>query len=196
MNRAERRASKHSKPINIVLQKNMSFIQIDVYVRPLEDFIDEIERGEVNVDQFGHALINLPNNHIMDRINKGKHPLRAVDNIASILESYFQVTAYCFSDADLERVSDEINRFNRRILKPLMLNSPIQKEAIAEARELCKNIRSALKKAPAIKVAYVSEQIALAIERAIAKGDKQVDPDDLRVWLIEWAKQVAPSKIG
>lgn len=168
----------------------MNFIQIEQYMTPLEDFISQIESDEIYVDESGCAVMDLPNERVLDMAKKGKNPRRAVDNIAAILETYFQITAYCFSDDDLVRVSEEIKAFNRKIMLPLKLNTPIQRSAIEDARLLCKNYRSALKQAPYDKVLRVSKEIKSVIIASFAKKDTVVSPEDLRSWLFDWAKGI------
>ncbi len=175
----------------IVIQAHMNFFQIDAFMRPMEDFLEQIEKDDVYADASGNPLMDLPNERVLDMARKGKEPRRAVDNIAAVLETYFQLTAYCFSDNDLERVTEEIKSFNRKILRPLKLNTPIQRASLSEAKQLCKNFRSALKQAPAEKVERVSREIRKVIEASHNRKDKTVSDKELRAWLFKELESAA-----
>lgn len=186
LNREQRRALKNNRPRNngIIYQNKMNIQQVQLFLEPLDSFVDQIEQDSVYFDDKGNPLMDLPNNRVEDMARKGIEPRRAADNIFSILETYFQVTALCCSNDDLIRVSEQIALFQRKIINALRAGTPIQVSAISEAREACQGLRHLLLNAPAYQVQRVADNIRSVITAANDRGDKKVTIEELRKWLL------------
>ncbi len=173
-NREERRKIKKKDP---------RLASVYGLLDPFDAFIKSLKTGDVSVDQQGNILMSMPGLQIDTQAKQGIAPVRALPNLAFLLELYIQVIAYCYTDEDMAIADPQVEHFKRRILNPLKLGSPISKEDIIKAEnELLWGMRLSFTYAPPEKFARALSEILAVVEKN--KTRKDVSSDEYRVWLV------------
>jgi hypothetical protein len=138
----------------------MSFVRVWAFLDPFNTFLKQLATGDVYTNEKGQVLFDLPGElTIDDAVKKGEPPLLAVPNIRSILIAYRQVAQLGGNDALVQSIRDKVSEFERRILKPLELDSPIQESSLKIGFDLVKDMQAFFLKAPLNDVMTVNQAL-------------------------------------
>jgi hypothetical protein len=178
-------ASKKPKkrhPSRLLSANKLHLVQVDAFIRPLEEFISQIKQQSIWVNDAGEALIGLPYQDVNELAKKGMEPPSALPSFAIMFETYFQVVAYCLDQAAIQRVHDQIEQFNRSVFHPLEQDTVIESRAIIDAESFLREMKTVFMSVPKDKVLRVMQEIKKGIQSS--KSDV-LNTQSLRTWLVK-----------
>lgn len=154
----------------------MSLIQVEGFMEPLKTFLEQVENNDVWCDDRGNVLMDLLGDiSVESAIKKGEKPLLATPNIALVLESCWQVARLTYTQEFYDKLDDEIQEVTRKFLKPIELNSPVQKPSLELAWKLHDKMKQIFKQAHVDDISAV--YLAL---KAMLDGKES---KDMRSWI-------------
>ena len=169
----KKRAKKKYIPF---VPSRMSLVQIEGFMEPFKTFLEQVETDNVWCDNHGNVLMDLLGDiSVEDAVKKGEQPLRATPNLALVLEACYQVARLTYSQEFYEKLDDEIGKFTRKFLKPIELNSPVQKSALTLAWGLHDKMKGIFKQA------HVNDISAVYLALKTMLDNKETK--DMRAWI-------------
>lgn len=141
----ERKGKKQSNPVT----NRLCFLGISVYLSPIVRFVNELKKGDVEINERGDSVLNIFGTKV-----------DAFNNIKAILELYCKISIECLN----VDVSNDVREFERLILNPLHYGSPVFEKSLFITDKVIDGYRLALSKSNIKQVERITHELLNEIE--------------------------------